>query len=78
MLVVYNDGFADKIGLRPGDTIKSVAGRDFTNVWDIEELKLLIKENLGKKVKAVVERDGKTQTIDLKLPKTIPAEAIVN
>ena len=26
----------------------------------------------------VVERDGKTQTIDLKLPKTIPAEAIVN
>ncbi|MBK8809614.1 MAG: trypsin-like peptidase domain-containing protein [Acidobacteria bacterium] len=78
MLVVYNDGFADKIGLRPGDTIKSVAGRDFTNVWDIEELKLLIKANLGKKIKAVVERDGKTQTIDLKLPKTIPAEAIVN
>lgn len=77
MLVVYVDGFAAKIGLHPGDTIISVAGRDFSGSYDFEEFKLLIKQNLGKKIDAVVERDGKQQTIKLKIPKEIPAEAIV-
>ena len=77
LLVVYADSLAGKIGLKPGDTIKTVAGRDLTKSIDIEDLKLIIKENLGNKIDAVVERDGKIENIKLKIPKEIPAEAII-
>ncbi len=76
LLVVAADSVAQKIGLRPGDTIVSVGGRAFGVTDDIEELKLLIKSNLGKTVPAVVERGGKTQDIKLKIPKAIPADAL--
>lgn len=77
LLVVYSNGLADKIGFKPGDTIKTVAGHDLSKSLDIEDLKLIIKENLGKKIDAIVERDGKIESIKLKIPKEIPAEAII-
>ncbi|MBP7707870.1 MAG: trypsin-like peptidase domain-containing protein [Candidatus Aminicenantes bacterium] len=76
LLIVAAGSVAQKIGLRPGDTIVSVGGRAFGVTDDIEELKLLIKSNLGKTVPAVVERGGKTQDIKLKIPKAIPADAL--
>lgn len=76
LLVVSFTGLGYKIGLRPGDTIKSVAGIDFSNSWDIEDVKLIIKQNLGKKVDAVVIRDNKEQLIRLKIPGEIPSDAL--
>jgi S1-C subfamily serine protease len=76
MLIVAADGLAHKLGLRPGDKIVSVAGRAFSAADDFEELKLLIKANLGKTVPAVVERNGKPQDIRLKVPKEIPKDAL--
>jgi len=76
LLVVYNTGVAYKIGLRAGDNIKSIAGQDPTPSFDIEAVKVIIKENLGKKIDAVVERNGKIENIKLKIPKEIPPEAI--
>jgi S1-C subfamily serine protease len=35
---------------------------------------MIIQENLGKPLAVVVEREGKTQTLDIKLPKEIPAQ----
>lgn len=77
LLVVYNSSLAYKIGLRAGDTIQSVNGVDPTKSIDLETVKVIIKENLGKKIDAVVERDGKIETIKLKIPKEIPADAII-
>lgn len=76
LLVVIADGVGHKIGLRPGDLVVSAAGRSFTVTDDFEELKVLIKANLGKTIPAVVERDGKTQTVKLKIPKEIPKDAL--
>jgi S1-C subfamily serine protease len=75
-LVVYTDSFAHKIGFRGGDTIRSIAGKDLAGTLDLETVKIVIKENLGKKIEAVVERNGKIEKIKLKIPKEIPAEAI--
>jgi S1-C subfamily serine protease len=76
VLVLYNDSLGNKMGLKPGDTIKSFGGTDLTRSNDIEDLKLLIKQNLGKKIEAVVLRNNKEQRITLKIPKQIPAEAL--
>jgi len=77
LLVVYNSSLAYKIGLRAGDTIQSVNGVDPTKSFDLETVKVIIKENLGKKIDAVVERNDKIENIKLKIPKEIPAEAII-
>ena len=76
LLIVPTDSVAQKIGLRPGDKIVSVGERAFAATDDIEELKLLIRSNLGKTLPAVVERNGKTQDIRLKIPKEIPKDAL--
>jgi len=76
LLVVGADSLAKKMGLRPGDLVVSAGGRTFTAADDFEEFKLLIKANLGRKLEAVVERNGKTQAVTLKIPNEIPADAL--
>lgn len=76
LLTVFPDSLGQKIGLRPGDKIVSVGERAFTVTDDFEELKLMIKANLGKTLPAVVERNGKAQDIRLKIPKEIPKDAL--
>jgi predicted metalloprotease with PDZ domain len=76
LLIVAADGLAQKMGLRPGDKIVSAGGREFSAADDFEELKLLIKSNVGKTLPAVVVRSGKTQDIRLKIPKEIPKDAL--
>lgn len=76
LLVVSSGSLAHKIGLRAGDKIVSVADRSFTVKDDLEELKLMIKSNLGRTLPAVVERNGKAQDIRLKIPKEIPKDAL--
>lgn len=77
MLVVYSGGLANEIGLMPGDTILTVAGQDMTKSLDFEAFKLLLKQNLGKKLDAIVERNGKVKEIKLKIPKAIPEQALI-
>jgi S1-C subfamily serine protease len=76
LLVVAIDGFGYKIGLRPGDVVVSATGRTYTDADDFEEFKLLIKANLGKTLPVVVKRNGKTQTVPLKIPREIPKDAL--
>ena len=45
-------------GLKPGDTVLSIAGTPVTEWPDMQQA---IRENAGKKVAVVVERDGAKQ-----------------
>jgi S1-C subfamily serine protease len=76
LLTVWTTGLGYKIGLRPGDIVISAAGRTFTAADDFEEFKLIVKANLGKILPVEVERYGKRQTVKLKIPKEIPADAV--
>lgn len=76
LLIVPATSFGHKIGLRPGDLIVSVPGKAFTAADDFEEFKLTVKANLGKTLPVEVERYGKRQTVKLKIPKEIPADAV--
>jgi hypothetical protein len=76
LLVAYTDGWAYQLGLRVTDTIRSAGGREFTASDSLEDFKLVIQQNLGKTLKVVVEREGKRLELPLKLPKTIPAQAL--
>jgi hypothetical protein len=74
LLVVLPEGFGASLGFRPGDRIISAGGHTFGEGECIEDLKMIIQENLGKTLAVVVEREGKTQTLDVKLRKEIPAQ----
>jgi len=74
LLVVYAEGFGASLGFRPGDRIISAGGHTFGEREGLEDFKMIIQENLGKPLAVVVEREGKTQTLDIKLPKEIPAQ----
>ncbi len=74
LLVVLPEGFGASLGFRPGDRIISAGGHPFGERESIEDFKMIIQENLGKPLAVVVEREGKTQTLDVKLPKEIPAQ----
>jgi C-terminal processing protease CtpA/Prc len=63
--VVVKGLVAAKLGFRSGDMIQSIDGKD---VDDIEQLKMQIKRLKGKTAKAVVKRDGKSETLDLTIP----------
>ncbi len=66
--------FAQKLGFWSGDRIISVAGRTFGPQDTLEDLKIIIMNNLGQQVEAVVERNGKQKVLKLKIPREIPAE----
>jgi len=63
-----------KLGLRAGDTVRSAGGREFTPKDSLEDLKMIIQENLGKTLQVIVDRDGKSKTLPLKIPKAISGE----
>lgn len=77
LLLVHPESFAARLGFEPGDRVISVAGREFKPTDTTEDLKLLLKAHLGQEIPAVIERDGKTETLELDLPKEIPAEFLV-
>ena len=66
--------FAEKLGFWSGDKVISVAGRTFGPQDTLEDLKIIIMNNLGQQVEAVVERNGKEKILKLKIPREIPAE----
>jgi len=74
LLVVPKDSFAYKLGFLAGDRIISVAGQVLDPKGSIEDLKMIIQENLGRTIKAIVERNDKQKTINLKIPREIPKE----
>jgi hypothetical protein len=74
LLVVLPDSFGASLGLRPGDRIVSAGGHTFGERESLEDFKMIIQDNLGKPLAVVVEREGKTQTLNVKLPKEIPAQ----
>ncbi len=74
LLVVFPEGFGASLGFRPGDRIISVGGHTFGERESIEDFKLKIEENLGKPLPVVVEREGKLETLEIKLPKEIPGK----
>lgn len=54
---------AARIGLRPGDVIKSIASKPIARVLDIE--RALLGKQPGMSVPLTIERDAKTETLDL-------------
>jgi S1-C subfamily serine protease len=68
---VQKDGLADSLGFRFGDTIISADGHGFATLQDV---KLFMKSNLGKKTKFDVQRDGKRQTITVRIPDELPRQ----
>ncbi|MGC9373179.1 MAG: hypothetical protein ACP5DY_07635, partial [Thermovirgaceae bacterium] len=72
LLVVLPEGFGASLGFRPGDRIISAGGHTFGEGECVEDFKMIIQGNLGKPLAVVVEREGKTQALDVKLPKEIP------
>lgn len=62
---VVNDGPADKAGVKEGDIITKVDGKDINAQNSLASL--LGQHQPGDKVKLTINRDGKTQTIDVTL-----------
>jgi len=67
-LVVHSSSMAEKLGFRLGDRLLAVGDRAFQPTDSIEELKLLLKENVGEKVNITVVRQGEEKTITAKVP----------
>ncbi|HVO11178.1 MAG TPA: PDZ domain-containing protein [Vicinamibacteria bacterium] len=65
LAVVTKNGLADKMGFKNGDRVISVNGQTVPTVWDF---KLALRQNAGKGVKVLVEREGKQQEKDVKVP----------
>lgn len=61
LLIVYSGSVAFSLGLKAGDRIISAAGRAMSSNESIEIFKMIIQENLGKKVDTIIERDGKNR-----------------
>lgn len=68
LLLVFNKGLADELGLRGGDALVSVGGQEIKDGADIEDFKLMIEANAGKTLDVVVERYGKKKAIKMKVP----------
>ncbi len=51
---------AEKVGLKPGDLILNVAGREIAN-WD--QLDMVVVPRANREIDIVIERDGQRQTI---------------
>jgi len=68
LAVVPRSGLAYRLGFRTGDTLVSV-GADTPKC--LEMLKLEIKDNSGRKVRAVVIRDGKRKEWETNIPREL-------
>jgi hypothetical protein len=64
VVLVAKDGLADQMGLKPGDKLRSVK-----SVW---ELKLQMLQYVGKKLNVEIERKGKSEIRELRVPSSFP------
>jgi hypothetical protein len=69
-VVVPENGLAHKMGFQSGDTLVSIAGQTPESAL---ALKSLIRANIGREVKAVVQRDGKELSLKINVPQTLAA-----
>ncbi|MBL8060787.1 MAG: trypsin-like peptidase domain-containing protein [Chthonomonas sp.] len=66
---VLKDSWALRLGFRTNDVILTVDGQSFES---IEQIKMHLLQNKGKKLKAVVRREGNEKRIDLNIPADFP------
>lgn len=71
LVTVYEDGFAYKLGFRNEDKLLAVNNK---SLYTLEDFKVIIKDNLGKRIEVQIERDGKKKTLSIKLPKELPTD----
>jgi hypothetical protein len=69
LAVVEKKGLADDLGFKAGDVLVSANGRPVASVWD---LKLAMRQNVGKKVSVVFEREGRQQSREVRVPSSLP------
>ncbi|BBB90230.1 MAG TPA: trypsin-like peptidase domain-containing protein [Methylomusa anaerophila] len=62
---VYPNGPAAKVGIQEGDVILSVAGTETNSVPDLRAV--LDNQQVGSRVAVVIQRNGRTQTINVAL-----------
>ncbi|HUY90773.1 MAG TPA: PDZ domain-containing protein [Pirellulales bacterium] len=58
---VYRDGPADQAGLRPGDEIVAVDGREIQSTEDL--LRVLSRMDAGEQIRLAIDRNGRRRTI---------------
>jgi hypothetical protein len=68
LAVVEKNGLADDLDFKAGDILVSVGGRPASSVWD---LKLAMRQNAGRKLPVVFEREGRPQTREIKVPSNL-------
>jgi hypothetical protein len=68
LAVVEKNGLADDLDFKAGDILVSVAGRPASSVWD---LKLAMRQNAGRKLPVVFEREGRQQAREIKVPSNL-------
>lgn len=66
---VDNDLPCGKAGLKEGDIITQINGKDISGVDELKEAAKELKE--GETLKLTYKRDGKSQTADVKIPKKL-------
>jgi len=71
------DSFADRLGFWWGDRIISADKQKFAPDQTLEDLKVIIMNNCGRQIEAVVERNNKLKTLKLKIPANIPPEYLM-
>jgi predicted metalloprotease with PDZ domain len=65
LAVVTKGGLAHELGFRAGDRLVSVNGQVASSIWD---LKLVMRANMGKKIRVIFEREGKREDREIKIP----------
>jgi hypothetical protein len=65
LAVVHKGGLAHELGFRAGDRLVSANGQLVSSVWD---LKLVMRANMGKKIRVILEREGKREDREIKIP----------
>ena len=68
LAVVESGGIAASMGFEPGDQLVSAAGKPLKSIW---EFKLVLRENLGKKIQVAFTRKGKSKTAEIKVPPSL-------
>jgi hypothetical protein len=64
LAVVVKGGLADKMGFKNGDRVLAVNGQTVPSIWDF---KLALRQNAGKGVKVMIDREGKQQEKEVKV-----------
>ena len=72
LFFVPKNSWAFDLGLRTGDRIVAAGQRSFSRSSTLEDFKVIINSNLGKRLTIVVEREGNRVTLTSKLPREIP------